>query len=69
VWFFEPPVFVLLINFRDKMIYASSFLKIFGIAEVLVLDFRKLTESQKLWFQFFEKKIQSSEEPPVLGLF
>jgi hypothetical protein len=28
-----------------------------------------LTESQKLWFQFFEKKIQSSEEPPVLGLF
>jgi hypothetical protein len=56
VWFFEPPVFVLLINFRDKMIYASSFLKIFGIAEVLVLDFRKLTESQKLWFQFFEKK-------------
>jgi len=51
------------------MIYDSSFLKIFRIAEVLVLDFRKLTESQKLWFQFFEKKIQSSEEPPVLGLF
>jgi hypothetical protein len=38
------------------MIYDSSFLKIFRIAEVLVLDFRKLTESQKLWFQFFEKK-------------
>jgi hypothetical protein len=38
------------------MIYASSFLKIFRIAEVLVLDFRKLTESQKLWFQFFLKK-------------
>jgi hypothetical protein len=45
-----------LINFRDKIIYASSFLKIFGIAEVLVLDFRKLTESQKLWFQCFEEK-------------